>query len=66
MRIIQNAWAYVTKKKFKSFIIFFILFSMATVALSSLSVKHATDTAAKETFKSINSSFSMQIDRRHN
>ena len=39
---------------------------MATVALSSLSVKHATDTAAKETFKSINSSFSMQIDRRHN
>lgn len=66
MRIIQNAWAYVTRKKFKSFIIFFILFSMATVALSSLSVKHATDTAAKETFKSINSSFSMQIDRRHN
>ena len=66
MNILQNAWAYVSRKKFKTFIIFFILFSMATVALSSLAVKHATDTAAKETFKSINSSFSMQIDRRHN
>jgi len=66
MNILQNAWAYVSRKKFKTLIIFFILFSMATVALSSLAVKHATDTAAKETFKSINSSFSMQIDRRHN
>ena len=66
MSILQNAWAYVSRKKFKTLIIFFILFSMATVALSSLAVKHATDTAAKETFKSINSSFSMQIDRRHN
>ena len=66
MNILQNAWAYVSRKKFKTLIIFFILFSMATVALSSLAVKHATDTAAKETFKSINSSFLMQIDRRHN
>ncbi len=30
------------KKKFETLIIFFILFSMATVALSSLAVKHAT------------------------
>ena len=47
MNILQNAWAYVSRKKFKTLIIFFILFSMATVALSSLAVKHATVTAAK-------------------
>ena len=66
MRIIQNAWAYVTRKKFKSFIIFFILFSMATVASSSLSVKLSTDPAAKVTFTSIYSFSSMHIDCRHN
>ena len=54
------------EKSLKPSLFSLFLFTMATVALSSLAVKHATDTTAKETFKSINSSFSMQIDRRHN
>ncbi len=44
---------------------FLYFIHMATVALSSLAVK-CNGYAAKETFKSINSSFPMQIDRRHN
>ena len=66
MRLLNNAWAYVWRKKFKTLIIFLILLVMSTVSLSSLAVKRATDVASKETFKGISSSFSMEIDRRNN
>ena len=59
MRLLNNAWAYVWRKKFKTLIIFLILLVMSTVSLSSLAVKRATDVASKETFKGISSSFSM-------
>ena len=61
MRLLNNAWAYVWRKKFKTLIIFLILLVMSTVSLSSLAVKRATDVASKETFKGISSSFSMEI-----
>ena len=66
MNILQNAWAYVSRKSLKPslFSLFYLVWQRWL--LVALAVKHATDTAAKETFKSINSSFSMQIDRRHN
>ena len=66
MSMLKNAITYVLRKKVKTLIIFYVLLCMSTMALSGIAVKKATDNAAKETFKTINSSFSMQINRRVN
>ena len=66
MSMLKNAITYVLRKKVKTLIIFCVLLCMSTMALSGIAVKKATDNAAKETFKTINSSFSMQINRRVN
>ena len=62
----KNAFAYVTKKKVKTLVLFLIIMLMATLCLTGLSIKSATDEAAKETFKNISNSFNMQINRRTN
>lgn len=66
MSMFKNAVTYVLRKKVKTLIIFCVLLCMSTMTLSGVAVKKATDNAAKETFKTINSSFSMQINRRVN
>lgn len=66
MSMLKNAVTYILRKRVKSLIIFCVLLCMSTMTLSSIAVKKATDDAAKETFKSINSSFSIQINRRVN
>ncbi len=62
----KNAFAYVIRKKVKTLVLFLIIMLMATLCLTGLSIKSATDEAAKETFKNISNSFSMQINRRTN
>ncbi|MGX7111489.1 ABC transporter permease [Gemella cuniculi] len=66
MSIFKKALLYITRKKLKTIIIFFILVSMSTMVLSTISIKKSTDNLAKETFKNITSSFSMEINRRTN
>jgi len=60
--MLHNAFAYVTRKFFKSIVIFLIILLMASLSLVGLSIKGATAKA----FKNITNSFSMQINRRVN
>ena len=64
--MLHNAFAYVTRKFFKSIVIFLIILLMASLSLVGLSIKGATAKASQETFKNITNSFSMQINRRFN
>lgn len=64
--MLHNAFAYVTRKFFKSIVIFLIILLMASLSLVGLSIKGATAKASQETFKNITNSFSMQINRRVN
>ena len=54
--MIKRAFAYVTRKKLKSLIILFVVLVMTALSLVSLSIKDATDKAAKETYSSITNS----------
>lgn len=62
----KNAWAYVTRKKLKSVILFGVILAMTSLSLISLSIKEATGRAAKETFQNITNSFTMEINRQVN
>lgn len=64
--MIRNAFSYVTKKKIKSLIIMFVILVMTTLSLIGLSLKDATDNAAKKTFGNVTNSFSMEINRQVN
>ena len=62
----KNAFAYISRKIFKSFVLFAVVLSMATLSMIGLSMKDATNQASKEVFKNITNSFSMEINRRVN
>lgn len=64
--MIRNAFAYVTRKSLKSFIILLVILSMSVLSLISLSIRDATNRASAETFGTITNSFSMEINRRVN
>ena len=49
--MLHNAFAYVTRKFFKSLVIFLIILLMASLSLVGLSIKGATAKASQETFK---------------
>ena len=51
--MLHNAFAYVTRKFFKSIVIFLIILLMASLSLVGLSIKGATAKASQETFKNI-------------
>ncbi|MEG0472408.1 MAG: FtsX-like permease family protein [Solibacillus sp.] len=61
MSIIKRAWFYVTRKKSKSFLMFLILFGIATATISGMAIKKATMDARGQINQSINASF--QIER---
>ena len=54
--MLHNAFAYVTRKFFKSIVIFLIILLMASLSLVGLSIKGATAKASQETFKNITNS----------
>ena len=54
--MLHNAFAYVTRKFFKSLVIFLIILLMASLSLVGLSIKGATAKASQETFKNITNS----------
>lgn len=64
--MIRNAFAYVTRKPLKTLIIMCIILVMTTLSLIGLSIKDATDKAAKQTFGNVMNSFSMEINRQVN
>ena len=66
MSILKKAWLYITRKSFKSLVIFLILATMSSLILSTISIKKSTDALSKETFQNITSSFSMEINRKTN
>ena len=49
--MLHNAFAYVTRKFFKSIVIFLIILLMASLSLVGLSIKGATAKASQETLK---------------
>ncbi len=62
----KNSILYVTRKKFKTIIIFLIILLMTTFSLISVGIREAVDKEAKETYGNITNSFSMEINRRVN
>lgn len=62
----RNALAYVTRKRVKSLILLLIILAMSTLSLISFSIKTATNNVASESFKNIDNSFSIQINRSVN
>lgn len=57
MDVIKRAWLYITRKRKKSIIMLFILFSVATAVLSGISIKKATVVSRKEGMKGLSNSF---------
>ena len=66
MKMIKNAFYYVTRKSLKSIIILIVILLMSTLSLISLSIKDATDKASRKTFGNITNSFSIEINRQVN
>ena len=64
--MLRNAFAYVTRKRLKSLIIFLVILAMSSLSLISLSIKDATNRASEDTFGNITNSFSMEINRQVN
>ena len=64
--MLRNAFAYVTRKRLKSLIIFLVILAMSSLSLISLSIKDATNKASEDTFGNITNSFSMEINRQVN
>ena len=64
--MLKNAFLYVTRKKFKSLVIFLVVLTMSSLGMISLSIQDATSKAAKEAFSGVTNSFSMEINRQVN
>lgn len=59
MSMMKRAWLYVTRKKSKTMLMFFILFGIATATISGVAIKKATIDAREQVNESINASFSI-------
>lgn len=66
MAVIKRAWYYVTRKKVKSLLMFFILFGIATAIISGIAIKKATTDAREDINESMNAGFSIGINLGNN
>ena len=64
--MLKNAFLYVTRKKLKSLVIFFVVLIMAALGMISLAIQDATSKAASDAFSGVTNSFSMEINRQVN
>ena len=64
--MIKNAFSYVKRKFVRSITLFLVILIMAGLAIVSFAIKDGTDKASKETFKNIQNSFTMEINRSYN
>lgn len=62
MNSLQRAWLYVTRKKGKTVLMFFILFVMATAIMSGISIKKASQSALQQARIAVGGSFSMYVN----
>lgn len=66
MEVIQRAWRFVSRKKMKTLIMMVILIAISSVILSGLAIKNATDQAASEVGKKVQSAFVLENNARFN
>ena len=66
MEVIQRAWHFITRKKMKTLIMMVILILISSVILSGLAIKNATDQAASEIGKKVQSAFVLENNARFN
>ena len=64
--MIKNAFSYVKRKFVRSITLFLVILIMAGLAIVSFAIKDGVDKASKETFKNIQNSFTMEINRSYN
>lgn len=60
MDVVKRAWLYITRKRGKSIIMFFMLFAVATAVLSGISIKKATVLSRNEGLKGVSNSFEIR------
>lgn len=66
MSVIKRAMCYVTRKKTKTLIMFFILFAISTAMISGIAIKKAMNASKGQMYASIQSGFSLEINREYN
>ena len=66
MGTFKRAWLYITRKKVKSIIMFFILLGIATAPLDELSIKKATLANKQQINKNFESGFQMDSENKDN
>lgn len=66
MSTMKRAWYYVTRKKSKSFLMFLILFGIATATISGIAIKKATITTRAQINQSIKASFQLEKNLENN
>lgn len=64
--MLKTAFSYVKRNIFKTIIIFLVLLLMSGASLIALSIRKSVNKASEETFKNINNSFIMEINRQVN
>lgn len=60
MDVLKRAWLYITRKKKKSIIMLFILFTVATAILSCISIKKATQISKENATKGLENFFNLE------
>ena len=66
MSTFERAWLYITRKKVKSIIMFFILLGIATATLGALSIKKATLANKQQINKNFENGFQMDSETKDN
>lgn len=66
MSTFERAWLYITRKKVKSIIMFFILLGIATATLGALSIKKATLANKQQINKDFENGFQMDSETKDN
>ena len=62
MSLFKRAWLYITRKKGRTVLMFFIFLIMATVIISGISIKKAAQSSMKQAREAVGSNFSLNIN----
>ena len=62
MDVLKRAWLYITRKKKKSIIMLFILFTVSTAILSCISIKKATQISKNNATKGLANFFDLETN----
>ncbi len=62
MSLFKRAWLYITRKRGRTVLMFFIFFIMATVIISGISIKKAAQSAMQQAREAVGGDFSLNIN----